>query len=142
MTNIPNTGELFATNQVSYDTERCYKYQMRNFAEWMLESQDKVDMDQVTTADLLAYRQSIQHLTASTQNRYLAAIKSFFAWALNMELITKNPAERLKLPKAVKNKAPVYLTLAETVRLIATATLSRDIALLWCLAFGLRIAEV
>ena len=142
MTNIPNTGELFATNQVSPDTERCYKYQMRNFAEWMLESQDKVDMDQVTTADLLAYRQSIQHLTASTQNRYLAAIKSFFAWALNMELITKDPTERLKLPKAVKNKAPVYLTLAETVRLIATATLSRDIALLWCLAFGLRIAEV
>ena len=125
MTNIPNTGKLFATNQVSPDTERCYKYQMRNFAEWMLESQDKVDMDQVTTADLLAYRQSIQHLTASTQNRYLAVIKSFFNWALNMELITKNPAERLKLPKAVKNKAPVYLTLAETVRFIATATLSQ-----------------
>ena len=126
MTNIPNTGELFATDQVSPDTERCYKYQMRNFAQWMHESQGKVDMDQVTTADLLAYRQSIEHLAASTQNRYLAVIKSFFNWALDMEIITKNPAQRLKLPKAIKNRAPVYLTLAETRKLLATAELPRD----------------
>jgi hypothetical protein len=44
MNKIPNTGELFATNQVSPDTERCYKYQLRNFAEWMHEPQGKVDM--------------------------------------------------------------------------------------------------
>ena len=44
MNNIPTTGELFATNQVSPDTERCYKYQMRNFAHWMHESQGKVDI--------------------------------------------------------------------------------------------------
>ena len=44
MNNIPNTGELFATDKVSPDTERCYKYQMRNFAQWMQESQGKVDM--------------------------------------------------------------------------------------------------
>ena len=30
MANIPNTGELFATDQVSPDTERCYKYQMHH----------------------------------------------------------------------------------------------------------------
>ena len=36
----------------------------------------------------------------------------------------------------------MFLPLAETVRLIATATLPRDIALLCCLAYGLRIAEV
>ena len=126
MTNIPNTGELFATDQVSPDTERCYKYQMRNFAQWMHDSQNKVDMDQVTTADLLAYRQSIEHLASSTQNRYLAVVKSFFNWALDMEIISKNPAERLKLPKAIKNRAPVYLTLAETRKLLTTAELSRD----------------
>ena len=98
-------------------------------------------MEDVTTADLLAYRQSIQHLAASSQNRYLAAIKSFFAWALDTGMIEKNPAAGLKLPKAVSNRAPVFLTLDETRRLIATAILPRDIALLWCLAYGLRIAE-
>ena len=80
MNNIPTTGELFATNQVSANTERCYKRQLHNFAEWMADSRDVHDMEAVTTADLLAYRQSIQHLAASSQNRYLAAIKSFFAW--------------------------------------------------------------
>ena len=142
MTNIPNTGELFATDQVSPDTERCYKYQMRNFARWMQESQGKVDMDQVTTADLLAYRQSIEHLASSTQNRYLAVVKSFFNWALDMEIISKNPAERLKLPKAIKNRAPVYLTLAETRKLLATAELPRDKAMMWALAYGLRVSEL
>ena len=28
MNALPTTDELFATNQVSPDTERCYKYQM------------------------------------------------------------------------------------------------------------------
>ena len=114
MNNIPTTGELFATNQVSANTERCYKYQLRNFAEWMHESQGKVDMDQVTTADLLTYRQSIEHLALSTQNRCLAVVKSFFNWVLDMEIISKKSVQRLKLPKAIKNRPPVYLALAET----------------------------
>ena len=114
MPNIPNTGELFATDQVSPDTERCYKYQMRNFAQWMQESQGKVDMDQVTTADLLTYRQSIEHLALSTQNRCLAVVKSFFNWVLDMEIISKKSVQRLKLPKAIKKWLPVYLVLAET----------------------------
>jgi hypothetical protein len=44
MTNIPNTSVLFATIQLSPDTERCYRYQMRNFAECLHEPQGKVDM--------------------------------------------------------------------------------------------------
>ena len=32
MNSLPKTGDLFATNQVSPDTERCYKYQLRSFA--------------------------------------------------------------------------------------------------------------
>ena len=80
MNALPITGELFATNQVSPETERCYKYQLRNFAQWMREDRDIEDMEAVTTADLLAYRQSLQHLAGSSQKRYLAAIKSFFAW--------------------------------------------------------------
>ena len=114
MNALPITGELFATNQVSPETERCYKYQLRNFAQWMRDNCDVEGIEDVTTADLLTYRQSIEHLASSTQNRCLAVVKSFFNWVLDMEIITNNPAERLKLPKAIKNRAPVYLTLAET----------------------------
>ena len=114
MNALPTTGELFATNQVSPETERCYKYQLRSFAAWMADSRDVHDMEEVTTADLLAYRQSLQHLAGSSQKRYLAAIKSFFEWALESGIIEKNPAALLKLPRAVANKAPVFLTLDET----------------------------
>ena len=141
MNALPTTGELFATNQVSTETERCYKYQLRSFAAWMADSRDVHDMEDVTTADLMAYRQSLQHLAGSSQKRYLAAIKSFFEWALEAGIIEKNPAALLKLPKSVSNKAPVFLTLDETRLLLNTAKLPRDVALLWCLAYGLRIAE-
>ena len=30
MNALPTTGELFAANQVSPETERCYKYQLRS----------------------------------------------------------------------------------------------------------------
>ena len=141
MSALPTTGELFATNQVSPETERGYKYQLRNFAQWMSDSRDVHNMEDVTTADLLAYRQSLLHLAGSSQKRYLAAIKSFFEWALEAGIIDKNPAALLKLPKSVSNKAPVFMTLDETRKLLNTAKLPRDVALLWCLAYGLRIAE-
>ena len=70
MNNIPTTGDLFATNQVSANTERCYKRQLHNFAEWMAGSRDVHDMEAVSTADLLAYRQSIKHLDVTSQNLF------------------------------------------------------------------------
>jgi len=142
MNALPITGELFATNQVSPETERCYKYQLRNFAEWMRDNCDVEDMEDVTTADLLAYRQSLQHLAGSTQKRYLAAIKSFFAWALEAGIVEKNPAASLKLPRAIGSRAPVFMTLDETRLLLNSTELPRDVAMLWCLAYGLRIAEL
>ena len=125
MSALPTTGELFATNQVSPETERGYKYQLRNFAQWMSDSRDLHNMEDVTTADLLAYRQSLQHLAGSSQKRYLAAIKSFFEWALESGIIDKNPAALLKMPKSVNNKAPVFLTLDETRLMLNTAKLPR-----------------
>ena len=107
----------------------------------MAGGRDVHDMEDVTTADLLAYRQSLQHLAGSSQKRYLAAIKSFFEWALDTGIIPANPAASLKLPRALGNRAPVFLTLDETRKLLNTAKLPRDVALLWCLAYGLRIGE-
>ena len=80
----------------------------------MADSHNIHDMEAVSTADLLAYRQSTQHLAASSQHRYLAVIKLFFAWALDTGIIAKNPAAGLRLPKAASNRAPVFITLDET----------------------------
>ena len=47
MNGLLKTGDLFATNQVSPDTERCYRYQLRNFAQWMETEQGENELDLV-----------------------------------------------------------------------------------------------
>ena len=64
MNGLPKTGDLFATNQVSPDTERCYRYQLRNFAQWMEIEQGKIELEDVTAVDLLTYKQSLSHLAS------------------------------------------------------------------------------
>ena len=66
MNTLPNTGQLFATNQVSPDTERCYRYQLRSFAQWMETERGETELESVTTVDLLAYKQSFAHLSPTT----------------------------------------------------------------------------
>jgi site-specific recombinase XerD len=63
--------------------------QLRNFSGWMRDGRGQEYVEGISTADLLEYRQSLQHLARSTQNRYLAVTKSFFAWRLDAELIEK-----------------------------------------------------
>ena len=146
MNALPTTGALFATNQVSPETERCYQYQLRSFAEWMAGSRGVHDMEDVTTADLLAYKQSLARLAPATQKRYLATLKSFFAWAAEAGIIPADPAVGVKLPKAIQGKAPTYCTTTETRALLRSVApgryAKRDLAMLWCFAHGLRVAEV
>ena len=146
MNALPATGDLFATNQVSPDTERCYRYQLRNFAQWMETEQGKIELEDVTAVDLLTYKQSLSHLASSTQKRYMATIRSFFKWAQESGLTDIDPAVGVKLPRAMQGQAPTFFTLDETRELIASVQAGRygkrDAAMLWCFAHGLRVAEV
>ena len=62
MNALPTTGELFATNQVSPDTERCYRSQLRHFGSRMENEQGRTEIEDVTLVDLLAYKQILTHL--------------------------------------------------------------------------------
>ena len=143
MNYLSMTGELFATNQVSPDTERCYRNQLRHFAVWMEDEHDKIEIEDVTLVDLLAYKQTLAHLAPATQKRYLATLKSFFNWAFESGIIALDPAAGLKLPRVLQGKAPTYLTMKETRALFESVSsgsyAKRDLAMLWCLAHGLRV---
>ena len=145
MSGLPKTGDLFATNQVSPETESCYRYQLRNFAQWMETEQGKIELEDVTEVDLLDYNLSLSHLASSTQKRYMATIKSFFKWAQESGLIAISPAAGVKLPRAIQGKAPTYITLDETTELLQSIKpgryAKRDLVMLWCFAHGLRVAE-
>ena len=53
MNNLPTTGKLLATNQVSANTERWYRNQLLHFAIWTENEQGKTKIENVTLVDLL-----------------------------------------------------------------------------------------
>ena len=138
----------FARNQSSPDTIRCYEYQLRRFEKFIVD-RDATKIEDVTTADLLAYRETLEArgLKPSTVKRYLAAIRSLFRWALETGVIDHDPAAGLRLPRVLRNRTPDYLTSEETMALIQSIGrigqyARRDRVFLWILSFGLRISEV
>jgi hypothetical protein len=60
MTNIPNNGESFATDQVSLNAERCYKYQMHDLATTLLSE----------GLAMVQFQQSVSRSTQLDQNLY------------------------------------------------------------------------
>ncbi len=121
------------------------------------------DLEQVTVQHL---RQCVQHLSTApidaggrrTQNDegvlstttvkgYIRVWKAFFNWCYQEELITSNPADRLKSPKAPKKITPAF-TEEHIGKMLAACDTStplgfRDyVILLLLLDTGMRVAEV
>ena len=139
--------QLYCDNQRSPHTARNALYRLRHFAAWMAEHYQVTELDGVTTAHLLAYKATLAHLAPSSQARIIETLRGFFRWAYAEHLIERDPAAQVKSPRATLNKEPEYLTVVETRRLITAIDphsiyAVRDRALLWALAYGLRVGEV
>lgn len=83
-------------------------------------------------------------LSASTVARRLTAVASFYEYAIDLGIITVNPAARVKRPKCGPDhvKLTGALDPSEVARLVAAATSAQDTALVVLLATtGLRISE-
>ncbi len=84
--------------------------------------------------------------SSSTLARHVAAIRTFYKWALRLELIEASPVEDLQPPR-VGRKLPRFLSRAEATELLdtpstATTVSIRDQALLEVLyGAGLRVGE-
>lgn len=139
--------QLYCDNQRSPHTARNALYRLRHFAQWLAEHYHVTELEGVTTAHLLAYKGTLTHLAPSSQARIIETLRGFFRWAYSEHLIERDPAAQIKSPRATLNKEPEYLTIDETRRLIAVIDPQslyavRDRALLWALAYGLRVGEV
>lgn len=139
--------KLFVINQVSQETRRCYSYQLEALFRFMREEQGISKLDKTTPADILSYKKSLSGLAPATQKRYIATVRSFFRWAYQAGLHSTNPAATIRLPRAVQGRAPTFITIEETRDLfdavdILNSYARRDLAMLWCFAHGLRLAEV
>ena len=114
---------------------------------------NKRDILDIDVSDLHAYISfcdSNYNDSTKTKARKISAIKSWFKYLHNtVELITKNPAEKLELPKLQKRN-PVYLTLSESEKVINSIkeeknefNRTRDLCIILIfLTCGLRISEL
>ena len=138
---------------LSERTIRGYLNDLHYFQEWTASIYGKpISLSHTNFSDLSAFRQSL--LTAKRQkpaaiNRRVQALKRFFNWAHDKEIINENPAAKLRFIRRQAPKQPSSLTKIEVHQLLRIAGLSRkslakrNYALLQLvLQAGLRIGEV
>ncbi len=149
----------------SYRTIEWYEQKLRFFARWLDEEEEVALLDKVTIAHLRSFVLHIQtetigrravnredggnHIKVSplTVKGYVQVIKGFFSWCHSEELISGNPAHRLKLPAVPDYMIPTF-TPEHLRAMLDTCNLStvlgyRDYTLmLVLLETGIRVSEL
>lgn len=135
------------------NTISAYRNDLGQFAQFIRDQRGgAAEPTDVSTALVEAYVESLQRpdggYAPSTVARKIAAVKSYFHFLAEQQVITSNPAVRLNSPK-IKKSAPKTLSREEIERLLAAPRQSghpkalRDSALLELLcATGMRVTEV
>jgi len=134
--------------QASPHTLRAYSVDMGAFLDF-LKDFEIVELKDITKFHLRGFLGTLhkQDNKASTLNRKLSCLRSFFRFLVKNELIPKNPMDAISQPKQPKN-LPRFLSQDEVERLLAapdkrTALGSRDRAILELFyATGIRVSEL
>ncbi|MBN1889463.1 MAG: tyrosine-type recombinase/integrase [Thermoflexales bacterium] len=143
-----DTIKMFVQNCQSQHTAKNAAYRLNAFASWLEAQYHITDLEAVQVRHILAYKTNLASgaLQPVSQARALETIRSFFRWCVEVGLLEKSPAEGVKSPRPELNREPAYLETDEMKRLFDLVGQSRhgtrDLAMLWCLATGLRVGEV
>lgn len=98
--------------------------------------------DSITYTDLVNWKASISHLSPNTICLQIAAIKSYFGFLEEAEIITSNPATKIKRP-AKKAKEKPYPEASMIRAIVDNARTDRDRAIIMLFATtGLRVSEL
>lgn len=129
----------------SEETRKSYATSIRQWLDWC----DRYDVDPFEVRrphfDLWLRELEARGLKRNSQSARICAVKSFYAWLYDEEVLDGNPAGRVKIPKRERPVLPA-LTLGEAHRFVQAAETYRhpaDAAALFLMLFGgLRVAEV
>lgn len=111
------------------------------YVKQMLDFVGKPDVE-VTYTDLVDWKASIAHLAPSSVCLQIAAIKSYFQFLVDAEMIDKNPADKLKRPTK-KNKEKPYPEAWMIRAMVDNARTDRDRAIIMLfVTTGLRFSEL
>jgi integrase/recombinase XerD len=135
-------------------TVRNYISDLRGFMAWCEQTWQAdnaslvFSLERVATPTVTRYRDYLQHEARrkpNTVNRYLVSIKRYFSWAIDEELIMRDPARPVKLV-AQMLRAPRHLSDREEESLLTAVSRSgnlRDVTLITLMLHtGLRVSEV
>ena len=107
------------------------------------------DVDRLDISEFLADAVIINDNKAVTRNRKLFAIRSFYKYLLNYDIVEKNPAKAIESSKTENRLEPIYLKLEEAKKFIqainehAGINKLRDLAIVKLFLYaGLRISEL
>jgi len=149
----------------SHRTIEWYEQKLRYFARWLDEEEEVVVLDKVTVVHLRSFVLHIQTETVGrravnredggnpvkisplTVKGYVQVIKGFFNWCHSEELISTNPAHRLKLPAVPDYMIPTFTSEHIKAMLdacdLSTVLGYRDYTLmLVLLETGIRVSEL
>lgn len=134
---------LSVVRNCSTHTLSAYKREIAKFAQFL-----EKPLSEVTPQDVTAFISNLRHKDLSTKSiqRNLSAIRSFYTYLVDQEVISTNPASIAKSPK-VKRRLPKVLDTDQAARLLdfqpTNAKEKRDKAIIELLyGSGLRLMEV
>lgn len=148
------TRYLGTTRNYSARTVAAYELDLSKFADF-LEARGKTNLKKVSRDDIRVFISELAENgikkpnSAITIARKLSAIKSFFKYLVQFDVLTANPAAEVETPK-LPHKEPNYLTQEEHCALVAAVRrtaapyyLARDLAIvITLLNTGIRLSEL
>ena len=139
---------LRVERELSVATVAAYGHDLAEFARFLV-SRGKNGVCDVRPIDVLDYMAALtaQKLSVRSQARALIALRQLFKFLRSERICDGNPTEEIYLPRFGR-KLPVFLTLDEVERLLATPDKSSPRGLRHCAmletlyATGLRVSEL
>ena len=97
---------------------------------------------QITSNDIRSYLASQKQVKRSTLNKKLQVLKSFFDWLHVEDIIEKNPAKKIRMPKP-EQRINTFFTIKELEQMREGASCFRSRAMLEAFyATGCRLSEI
>jgi len=130
------------------NTVEAYGRDIRRFLDY-LKSQDVAGPESANRSNIMSYLVFLSQakLSARSRARALSALKSFYSFLMNENIVQKNPASDLETPRSLFH-LPQILTFEEVEALLSAPDISlpsglRDKAMLELMyATGLRVSEL
>jgi len=91
-------------------TSKNYEIDLRQFFNFLNQELSTYQLDDITHQHIRAFIASLMDagMSATTVNRKLSALRSFFKFALKRELVKSNPTQKIQGPKTPK-RLPVFV---------------------------------